>query len=120
MSKFVDTGLAGTWIESFYNSKMTVQVTDFEPNPSPDSSNPSANASTSTSSVDRSKYSGSIRGTYKDGAGTIEGLVLHTRKSAHGVWREGENEGLFQFDILEDGLIFCGPFFHDGTYMGTW
>ena len=105
-AEFVDTGLEGTWIESFYNSDLVIAVSDID--------------ESTAGNIDTTKYVASVSGTYKSGQGTIKGLLLHTRKTAHGIWREGDNEGLFQFDVVEDGLVFCGPFFHNGAYMGTW
>lgn len=104
-------GLAGTWIESFYHSELVITVTEFgnEPATLPNGS-----------AIDRAKFAASISGSYKNGEGSIRGLLSITRKSAQGIWQEGENEGLFQFDVVEDGLVFCGPYFHQGNHMGTW
>ena len=102
-----DASLAGTWVESFYDSELEITVEEL-------------NAETAAANVDVSKYAATLKGTYKQGAGSISGVLLNTRKTAQGVWREGDNEGLFQFDVVEGGLVFCGPFFHNGEYMGTW
>ncbi len=103
-SGFKSNVLTGTWIESFWNSELTISVQEF----------------TTDTAADRSKYAATISGKYKNGAGSIDGLLLVTRKSAQGVWREDGNEGLFQFDVVEDGLVFCGPYYHQGKHMGTW
>lgn len=102
--------MAGTWVESFYDSELKITVEELM----------TGESSGAAANVDASKYAATLKGTYKNGAGSINGVLLNTRKTAQGVWREGDNEGLFQFDVVEDGLVFCGPFFHNGEHMGTW